>query len=70
LHYQRNVKRINAATTEQLVSFHTKKIVASILSKRFESKIEEVREDQFGFQKDKGSRYAIGLMRIILERGA
>ena len=47
---------------------HTGMIVARILSKRLESKIEEVREeDQFGFRKSKGTRDAIGLMRIILE---
>ena len=34
-----------------------------------ESKIEEViEEDQFGFRKGKGTRDAIGLMRIISER--
>jgi hypothetical protein len=33
-----------------------------------ESKIEEVIEDQFGFRKGKGTRDAIGLMRIISER--
>ena len=47
---------------------HTGKIVARILSKRLESKIEEViGEDQFGFWKGKGTRDAIGLMRIISE---
>ena len=58
-------------TTEQLVSFHTGKIVARILSKRLESKIEEVIEkDQFGFRKGKGTRDAIKLMRIASERVA
>jgi hypothetical protein len=47
---------------------HTGKIVAHILSKRFESKIEEVIEDQFEFQKGKGTKDANGLMRIISER--
>ena len=48
---------------------HSGKIVARILSKRLESKIEEViEEDQFGFRKGKGTRDAIGLMRIISER--
>ena len=48
---------------------HTGKIVTRILSKRLESKIEEViEEDQFGFRKGKGTRDAIGLMRIISER--
>ena len=38
----------------------TGKIVAHILSKRLESKIEEViEEDQFGFQKGKGTRDAL-----------
>ena len=47
----------------------TGKIVARLLSKRLESKIEEViEEDQLGFRKGKGTRDAIGLMRIISER--
>ena len=54
--------------TISLIS-HTGKIVAGIVSKRLESKIEEViEEDQFGFRKGKGTRDAIGLMRIISER--
>jgi len=54
--------------TISLIS-HTRKIVACILSKRLESKIEEVvEEDQFGFQKGKGTRDAIGLMRITSGR--
>ena len=36
-----------------------------ILSKRLESKLEEVIGEQFEFQK--GIRAAIGLMRIVLE---
>ena len=44
------------------------KIVARILSKRLESKIEEIIEEyQFGFRKGKGTRDSIGLMRIIPE---
>ena len=40
-----------------------------MLSKRLESKIEEViEEDHFGFRKAKSTRDAIGLMRIISER--
>ena len=51
------------------LNLYTGKIVALILSKRLESKIEEVtEEDQFGFRKGKGTRDAIGLMRIISER--
>ena len=43
-------------------------MVASILCKILESKIEEVIEDQFEFRKDKGTRNSIELMRITLER--
>ena len=44
---------------------HTGKIAESILSKTLESKIEEVlEEDQFGFRKVRGTRDAIGLMRV------
>jgi Reverse transcriptase (RNA-dependent DNA polymerase). len=54
--------------TISLIS-HTGKVVARILSKRLESIIQEVIEEaQFGFQKGKGTRDTIGLMRIISER--
>jgi Reverse transcriptase (RNA-dependent DNA polymerase). len=54
--------------TISLIS-HTGKIVARILSKRLESKIQEVtEEDQFEFKKGKGTRDAIGLMGNISER--
>ena len=46
---------------------NTKKIVARILSKRLESKIEKVIEGQFGFWKGKDARDVFGLMRIISE---
>ena len=62
MHCQRNVVTIS------LIS-HTGKIVARILSKRLESKIQEVtEEDQFEFKKGKGTRDAIGLMGNISER--
>ena len=61
-------KKCSDHRTISLIS-HTGKIVARILSKRLESKIEEViEEDQFGFRKGKDTRDAIGLMRIIPER--
>jgi len=42
---------------------------AKILRRRIERKIEEVLgEDQFGFRRGKGTRDAIGMMRIISER--
>jgi len=41
---------------------------AKILKRRIEKKIEEVLgEDQFGFRRGKGTRDAIGMLRIISE---
>jgi hypothetical protein len=60
-------KKCSDHRTINLIS-HTGKAVAYILSKRLESKIEEViGEDQFRLWKGKGTRDAIGLMRIISE---
>ena len=48
---------------------HTAKIVAKILRRRIEKKIEDVlEEDQFEFRRGKGTRAAIGMLRIISER--
>ena len=48
---------------------HTAKIIAKILRRRIEKKIEDtLGEDQFGFRRGKGTRNAIGMMRIIAER--
>jgi len=48
---------------------HTAKIIAKILRGRIEKKIEDVLgEEQFGFRRGKGTRDAIGMMRIIAER--
>ena len=48
---------------------HTAKIVAKILRRRIKKKIEDVlEEDQFGFKRGKGTRNAIGMLRIISER--
>ena len=53
-------KKCSDHRTISLIS-HTGKIVARILSKRLESKIEEfIEEDQFGFRKGKDTRDAIG----------
>ena len=53
----------------QLDIAHTAKIIAKILRRRTERKIEAVLgEDQFGFKRGKGTRDAIGMMRIIAER--
>ena len=48
---------------------HTAKIIAKILRRRIERKIEAVLgEDQFGFRRGKGTGDAIGMMRIMAER--
>ena len=48
---------------------HTAKIEAKILGRRIERKIENVLgEDQFGSRRGKGTRDAIGMLRIIAER--
>jgi hypothetical protein len=48
---------------------HTAKIVAKTLRRRVEKKIEDVLgEDQFGFRRGKGTRDAIGMLRIISEQ--
>ena len=47
----------------------TAKIITKILKTRIERIIEDVLgEDQFGFRRGKGTRDAIGMMRIISER--
>jgi hypothetical protein len=48
---------------------HTAKIIAKILRRMIERKSEDVlAEDQFGHRRGKGTRDAIGMMRIIAER--
>jgi hypothetical protein len=47
---------------------HTAKVVAKLLRRRIEKKIENVlREDQFQFRKGKRTRDALGMPRIISE---
>jgi hypothetical protein len=47
---------------------HTAEIVARMLRRGFERKIEDVlEEDHFGFRKGEGSRYAAEMLRIISE---
>jgi hypothetical protein len=47
---------------------HTAKIVARILGRRIERKTEDaLGEGQFGFRRGKGTRDAIGMLRIISE---
>ncbi|KAL1446126.1 hypothetical protein WDU94_014018 [Cyamophila willieti] len=48
---------------------HLTKAITRILIKRIESKVEEhLGDDQFGFRKGKGTRDAMGCMRMISER--
>ena len=48
---------------------HTAKIIAKILRRRIQKKIEDLLgEDQFGFGRGKGTRNAVGMMRITAER--
>jgi hypothetical protein len=48
---------------------HAAKIVARVLRRRIERKTQDaLREDQFGFRRGKGTRDAIGKLRIISER--
>ena len=47
---------------------HAAKKIAKILRRRIEGKIEAVLGVHFGFRRGKGTRDAIGMMRIIAER--
>ncbi|XP_026467813.1 uncharacterized protein LOC113371400 [Ctenocephalides felis] len=48
------------------LTLHTGKVLAKILTRRLENKIEQhMSEDQFGFRKGRGTRDAIGILRII-----
>jgi hypothetical protein len=52
-----------------IIIAHAAKIVARILKIRIERKTEDaLGEDQFGFIRGKGTRDAIGMLRIISER--
>ena len=54
--------------TLSLIS-HTSKVMLNILKDRLENKIEaHLGEDQFGFRKGRGTRDAIGALRILGER--
>ena len=45
-------------------------MVLRIIKRRLETKAEEfLRNDQFGFRKERGTREAIGVMRCLVERG-
>jgi hypothetical protein len=61
----KKIKHTNAVITEMITLIsYIGKVVACLLSKRLESRIEEFLEDQFEFQKDKGTIDAIGYIRI------
>ena len=47
---------------------HSAKIVVRMLRRRIGRKTEDILgEDQFGFSRGKGTRYAIGMLRLISE---
>ena len=65
------MKKKTKATKCNTISLiaHTAKIIAKILRRRIEKKIEDVlRENQFGFRRVKETRDAIGMLRIMSER--
>ena len=65
---KQQAKKCSDFRTISLIS-HVAKIVARIINRRLQQKIEEVMgEDQFGFRKGRGTRDAIGMMRILSER--
>jgi hypothetical protein len=62
------VTKCNNHRTISLIA-HTGKIVAKILRTKIKKKPEDVLgEDRFGFRRGKGTRVAIGMLRIISER--
>ena len=55
--------------TVSLIAHTAKIVVAKILRRRIENKIEDVLgEDQFGFRRGKGTRDANGMLRIMSGR--
>jgi hypothetical protein len=61
-------KKCSHHCTIRLIA-HTTNIVARILGRRIERKIEDaLGEDKFGFRRGKGTRDAIRMMRIISEQ--
>ena len=66
-------KKINTSKCEQhrtvSLIMHAATIMLKILTRRIEGKAEEfLGEDQFGFRRGRGSREAIAVMRVLVER--
>jgi hypothetical protein len=58
----------NTVTIEQSTSSHASKLVGRILRGRIEKKIGDLLgQNQFGFRGGKGTRNAIGMLRIMSE---
>jgi hypothetical protein len=55
------------SATRSLIA-HTTKTVAKLIRRRTERKFEDALGDEFGFRRGKGTRDAIGMLRIISER--
>jgi hypothetical protein len=55
-------------TSEQSASSHASKLVGRILRGRIEKKIEDLLgQNHFGFRGGKGTRNAMGMLRIMSE---
>jgi hypothetical protein len=62
---RRSQKPQNAASHRTIrVTAHTAKVVARILRRRTERKIEGAHGAQFGFRRGKGIRFSIGVLKI------
>ena len=63
-----SAKRCSEYRTISIIS-HTLKLLLSIVNKRIENKIDEhLSETQFGFQEKRGTRDAIALFKLIIQR--
>ena len=68
-------KKANATVCEEYRTIslltHASKIMIRIMTRRIQAKVEadhQLGEDQFGFRKNRGTRDAIGALRILAER--
>ena len=65
---KQNATECSDHRTISLIS-HASKIMLKVLMRRIEGKADSYIEDtQFGFRKGKGTRDAIGVMRMLCER--
>lgn len=68
LEKKRNAKKCEDFRTISLIS-HAAKVLLRVINRRLRGRLEEsIAEEQFGFRRGKGTRDAIGLLRVIGER--